>query len=154
MATVWRIGVEAALYPANDLSGMGAKRSGGRWNSAGVAVVYSSSCIALAWLETLAHLAAEGMPYDRYIVRIDIPDALWRARATLAPPGGWDAIPPGVTSRAAGDRWCAANDALLLAVPSVLIPEESNVLINPRHRDAGALAATTVRRMACDPRGL
>jgi len=71
----------------------------------------------------------------------------------LAPlPGGGDAIPAGVTARAAGDGWSASNTSALLLVPSVLVPDESNVLINPRHPDAVNIVAATVKRWRYDPR--
>lgn len=150
---VWRIAVEAPAYTANDLSGMGAKLTGGRWNSIGTPVLYCASSIALATLETVHYLRAGGLPFNRYLVRVDIPDALWRARQTLDPlPGGWDAIPAGATARAAGDAWIASNSAALLLVPSVLVPDGSNVLVNPRHPDAAGIVATTVKRWHYDPR--
>ena len=151
MAALWRIGLEAPGWPANDLSGKGAEASGGRWNSEGVAMLYTSSSIALAVLETLGHLSSGDVPFNRYIVRIDVPDALWDAREILDPPGGWDALPAGFTSRFAGDAWCAGRRSLLLVVPSAVLPEEYNVLVNPCHADARLLAATTMRRLAFDP---
>ena len=151
---VWRIGTEAPGYRANDLGGTGARLTGGRWNSAGVPMVYASASIALAMLETLVHLAAGDLPFNRFLVRIDIPDPLWHAREILAAPGGWDAIPAGITSRAAGDAWCAGHRSLLLAVPSVVVPEEHNVLVNPRHPDVRLLRADTLRRLTYDPRSL
>ena len=152
MTAIWRIATEARGYPANDISGTGARQTGGRWNSEGVPMVYASASIALAMLETLVHLGGGGLPFNRFLVRIDIPEALWNARRILEAPGGWDAIPAGITSRAAGDAWCAGARSLLLAVPSVVVPEEHNILINPRHADARLLSAATVRRLAYDPR--
>lgn len=150
--SLWRIGTEALQYGANDLSGNGARHTGGRWNSEGVPMIYASSSIALAMLETLVHVDGEGLPFNRFLVRIDLPDAAWHGREVLDPPGGWDAIPAGVTSRGTGNAWCAGLRSLLLAVPSVLVPEERNVLINPRHPDCRLLTATTLRRLAYDPR--
>ncbi|QGZ40226.1 RES domain-containing protein [Pseudoduganella flava] len=152
MTAVWRIGIESPGYRANDLSSMGARLTGGRWNSEGVPMVYASASIALAMLETLVHLGGGDLPFNRFLVRIDIPEAQWNARSILEAPGGWDAIPAGITSRTAGDMWCAGARSLLLAVPSVVVPEEHNILINPRHADARLLNATTVRRLAYDPR--
>ncbi|MES2265073.1 MAG: RES family NAD+ phosphorylase, partial [Pseudomonadota bacterium] len=78
---LWRIAVEAPAYPANDISGAGAKKSGGRWNSVGTAMVYCSQNIALATLETLSYLRTGSLPYNRFLVRIDIPDKVWDDRA-------------------------------------------------------------------------
>jgi RES domain-containing protein len=150
---VWRIAVEAPAYAANDLRGTGAKMTGGRWNTKGTPLVYCATNIALATLETVHYLRTGGLPYNRYLVRIDVPDAVWNARQILAPlPGGWDAIPAGLASRTAGDAWIRSGTSALLLVPSVIVPDEYNVLVNPFHPDAGALAATTIRRWLYDPR--
>lgn len=150
---VWRIAVEAPAYAANDLSGTGAKMTGGRWNSKGKPVVYCSTNIALATLETVHYLSSGGLPFNRYLVRIDIPDAVWAARLVLDPlPVGWDAIPAGLTARAAGDGWIGSGASALLLVPSVIVSDEYNVLINPQHSEAGAIVATSVKRWSYDPR--
>ncbi|USX24298.1 RES family NAD+ phosphorylase [Oxalobacteraceae bacterium OTU3CINTB1] len=152
---VWRIAVEAPTYAANDLSGTGAKTTGGRWNSKGTAVVYCAANIALATLETVHYLRGGSLPFNRYLVRIDIPDDVWAARHVLAPlPGGWDAVPVGMSARAAGDAWIAAGATALLQVPSVIVPDEYNILINPLHGDAAAVVATTLKRWIYDPRFL
>jgi RES domain-containing protein len=150
---VWRIAVEAPAYAANDLRGTGAKMTGGRWNTKGTPLVYCATNIALVTLETVHYLRTGGLPYNRYLVRIDVPDAVWNARQILAPlPGGWDAIPAGLASRTAGDAWIRSGTSALFLVPSVIVPDEYNVLVNPFHPDAGALAATTIRRWLYDPR--
>lgn len=151
--SVWRIAVEGPAYAANDLSGTGAKMTGGRWNSKGTPVVYCATNIALATLETVHYLSTGGMPFNRYLVRIDIPDVVWDARQVLAPlPVGWDAVPAGLTARTAGDGWIASGAAALLLVPSVIVPDEYNVLINPQHGSAASLTATSIRRWVYDPR--
>lgn len=151
--SVWRIAVEAPTYAANDLSGTGAKMTGGRWNSRGTSVVYCATNIALATLETVHYLRSGGLPFNRYLVRIDVPDAVWDARQVLDPlPGGWDAIPAGLTARTAGDAWIASGASALLLVPSVIVPDEYNVLINTQHNDATAIVAITLKRWIYDPR--
>lgn len=150
---VWRIAVETPTFAANDLSGTGAKLTGGRWNSKGTPLVYCSTNIALATLETVHYLRTGGLPFNRYLVRIDIPSAVWDARQAMSPlPGGWDAIPAGLSARAAGDAWAASLASALLLVPSVIVPDEYNVLINPNHPDAAKIVATTVKRWTYDPR--
>ena len=151
-AVVWRIAMEAPAYAANDLSGMGARLTGGRWNSKGTPVVYCAVNIALAALETVHYLKGRG-PFNRYLVRIEIPDEVWTTCQVLAPlPGGWDAVPAGLSSIAAGDAWIASGASALLSVPSVIVPDEDNVLINPQHPDTAAMTATTIKRWIYDPR--
>ncbi|WEF33320.1 RES family NAD+ phosphorylase [Pseudoduganella chitinolytica] len=149
---LWRIAAVTQDHAADDLSGQGAKATGGRWNARGTAVVYTSANIALASLETLAHLELQGLPLNRYLVRIDVPDDVDDARTILAVPPGWDAQPYGLPSVQAGTAWCRANATALLEVPSVLVPEEVNVLINPRHPDSARLRATVLRKWLADPR--
>lgn len=152
-ASLWRIAAETPMYPADDLSGNGALRSGGRWNSPGLNVVYCATSISLAVLESLRPRRFRGLPFNRFLVRIELPDRVWNARSTLCPlPGGWDAIPPGTASRHAGDQWLMAKPAALLEVPSVIVPEETIVLVNPAHVDAREIIATTTRRWIYDPR--
>ena len=149
----WRIAVETPAYSAHDLHGLGAKTTGGRWNSKGVPVVYCARTIALATLETVHYFGRESLPFNRYLVRIEIPDTVWDARQVLDPvPAGWDAIPAGLTSIAAGDAWIASRQSAVLLVPSVIVPDEYNVLINPAHAGSAAIAATTLRRWLYDPR--
>lgn len=150
---LWRIAVEAPSYTANDLGGAGAKMTGGRWNSVGTPLIYSATNISLATLETVLHLRSGGLPFNRFLVRIDVPDKVWAARVVLDPlPGGWDAVPSGMTSRATGDAWVASRNSALLLVPSVIVPDEYNVLINPQHPDVKSITATAVKRWICDPR--
>jgi RES domain-containing protein len=136
------------------LSGEGARRSGGRWNRVGTPLVYTSGSIALACLETLAHLAAGDLPLNRYLVKVEVPDALWKAAEIFDPKNhvGWDAIPTGRVSLDAGDAWAAARTSALLTVPSVIVPEERNILINPAHPDTTQLRAIKLRRWTYDPR--
>ena len=152
---VWRIAPDTADYGADDLSGIGAERTGGRWNRRGAALLYCSSTIALACLETLVHLAgAEPLPLNRYLVTIAIPPSLWRDRTVLAPSAhvGWDAVPPGGVSTGWGSDWADGGRSLLAQVASVVVPQEVNILINPRHRDARRLRTRKVRRWTYDPR--
>ncbi|MFT4243467.1 MAG: RES family NAD+ phosphorylase [Acidovorax sp.] len=155
MPCLWRIAADTPDYTANDLSGAGAEKTGGRWNRKGQPVVYAASSIALAALETIVHLGAGALPLNRYLVRIDVPEGVWNARATGFAPArhvGWDARPPGQVSLDYGDAWLQGLASALLELPSVIVPEESNVLINPRHPDARRLTATKLRLWQYDQR--
>lgn len=155
--SVWRIASDTRDYEADDLSGKGAEITGGRWNDKGTPVVYTSANRALAALETIVHLNAGGLPLNRYLIEITIPDAVWNAAEVLdaaSAPVGWDAEPASKTSSDFGTRWARSNASLLLRVPSVIVPEESNVLLNPRHPDFPQVTARKLRKWLYDPRAL
>jgi len=146
---LWRIASETREHGAADLSGAGAAAKPGRWNAVGEAVLYAAPTIAMAVLETVAHIDDAGLPQNRFVVRIDVPDKIWRARIALgvtALPVTWAAIPAGRTSVGLGSRWLWDGASALLEVPSVIVPEESVVVINPAHRDTARIKAAVVRR--------
>jgi RES domain-containing protein len=152
---LWRIGTDTPSYQADDLSGKGAESTGGRWNAKGVPVVYASHTRALACLETFVHFNAGGLPLNRYLVEIAVPDATWKAAvvqsaATLAI--GWDAEPPGMVSIDLGTAWLQAKTSALMIVPSAIVPEETNVLVNPLHPYSSGITAKKVRKWVYDPR--
>jgi RES domain-containing protein len=152
---VWRIATDAPAYAAEDLSGTGAKLTGGRWNARDVALVYAAESRALACLETLAHLNAGGLPLNRYLIEVSIPAAVWAKREehdVAALPVGWDARPASRTSIGFGTDWVRSRRSPLLVVPSVIVPEERNVLVNPQHPAAGGITARKLRRWSYDPR--
>ena len=153
--SVWRVASDTPQWTAEDMLGKGAAHKGARWNHPGEHVTYAATSISLAAWETRAHFGrGASLPWNRYLVRIDVPDKVWAAREILTrPPAvGWDAIPEGRVSRAAGSAWLVAARTALLAVPSVIINEEDNVLINPAHPDATKLTAKKVRRFIYDHR--
>lgn len=153
---LWRIATDTPTWTAEDMAGKGAAAKGARWNGVGEHAVYASTSIALAAWETRAHLgkAAARLPFNRFLVRIDVPNGVWAARERLPTPlpVGWNAIPEGMVSRSLGSAWLTATSAALLLVPSVIIEEEDNVIINPAHGDARHLNATKVRRFLYDHR--
>lgn len=152
---LWRIATDTKQYAAEDMAGIGAKISGGRWNDVGVALVYSSESRALACLETVVHLNAGGLPFNRYLVEIEVPDDVWAAAETVVTselPVGWDAEPAGLESVRFGSTWVASCKSALLLAPSVIVPEERNALINPAHPDAARITARKVRKWLYDPR--
>lgn len=148
-ATVWRIAAETRTYGANDLSGTGSSLDPGRWNKEGQKVVYAAQTISLAVLETVAHVDTNGLPQNRFLVAISIPAAAWRKRQQLSPadlPPQWSALPAGQASIEIGDKWYVAGTTAILEVPSVIVPEERIVVINPEHGDVrGKLKANVIR---------
>lgn len=153
--SLWRIAKHTKDYRAEDLSGGGAASTGGRWNSKGNHVVYAASSIALAALETLAHLGDGINCRNRFLIEILVPETVWHKRdwvdvASL--PKTWLAEPPGIDTMRWGDGWLAGETAALVVVPSVIIHEEVNVLINPAHADARKITASVARQFVFDPR--
>ena len=129
--------------------------TGGRWNRRGTPLLYTSTSRALACLETFAHLnAGANLPLNRYLVEIAIPGKAWQERAQFRATDfiGWDAEPAGKVSLDWGMEWARGLTTLIADVPSVIIAEESNVLINPAHPDAAAVACAKIRKWLFDPR--
>lgn len=150
---IWRIAADTPDYEAHDLSGMGAEKTGGRWNRKGTPMVYASRSRSLACLETVVHLGAGApLPLNRFLVKIHVPIASWTARVVFKPANhvGWDAEPAGKVSLDWGAAWSLGRSSLVAEVPSIIVPEEANFLINPAHPDAHKLKATKVRRWTYD----
>ena len=146
---LWRIAAETRDYPANDLTGRGAAKNPGRWNDSGEPVVYCALTIAMAVLETAAHIDDAGLPLNRFVVRIDVPDAVWAQHEERAPeqlPVAWSAIPAGRASVKTGSAWLSSRSAAVILLPSVIVPEERITLINPRHDAAPRISAEVTRR--------
>ena len=102
----------------------------------------------------MVHLAVGDLPLNRYLVYVEVPDELWSAAIIFNPRDhvGWDAIPAGMVSLDAGDSWAKAMTSALMLAPSVIVPEEVNILINPAHRGTGQIRANKVRRWTYDAR--
>ena len=145
---LWRIAAETRKYLATDLSGGGAANSPGRWNDDKEPVVYSAPAIAMAVLETAAHVDDSGLPLNRYLVEIDVPDDVWAKREEIdiaKLPPAWAAIPAGRASVKVGSNWLSSLTSPILMVPSVIVPEEWVSLINPKHSQASRITAKVVR---------
>lgn len=153
---VWRIATDTPDYTADDLSGTGAKLTGGRWNRIGTPMLYCAENVALACLETFVHLNSGGLPLNRYLVQVAIPDTLWQAATRpdilSRVHVGWDAMPHGKVSLDIGEQWATSHASALMIVPSAIVPEECNILINPQHPDAAKITATKLRKWLYDPR--
>jgi RES domain-containing protein len=145
---LWRIAAETREYAADDVSGAGAARHPGRWNDHGEPVIYCALTIAMAVLETVARIDDAGLPLNRFLVEIQVPRDVWSTRersvAKKLPPA-WAAIPAGRASVELGSQWLASLRSPILILPSVIVPEESIALINPRHRAASEITAKTAR---------
>jgi RES domain-containing protein len=155
---VHRLGRETAKYTAVDISGAGAAASGGRWNEKSLPVLYTSMTRALACLESLVHLtestATPVLPLDRYLLDIAFPEENWLTATHFVAKDhpGWDALPESVTALTWGSNWLRSRSSLIAVVPSVIVPDELNVLINPLHPDFAGVKRVDARKWHFDPR--
>ena len=134
--------------------GEGARREGGRWNPPGLPIVYTSGTLSLAALELLAHLTHDmELPEDLVAVAAELPDSLGITRVALPRlPSGWRRSPAPSALADIGSRWASEATTSVLAVPSAIIPEETNYLLNPRHPEFARIRVRRPRRFVFDPR--
>jgi RES domain-containing protein len=119
---------------AADLSGRGAELAGGRWNSKGTPMIYAAESRALCVAELAMHLPLGLVPQDYSFVSFTIPDnipVLQLSKKQL--PTNWNEYPHPNETQEIGDRFIRENKFLVMRVPSVVVYEEYNYLINPRH---------------------
>jgi RES domain-containing protein len=131
---IWRIC--RAPYVAEAFSGEGARRFGGRWNSRGVPMVYSSTSLALAAMELFVHLEPGLAPGDLVYLSAILPEGEPARTVDQAelPPEWWDDDTTAeAPARKLGDAWIRERSSLAIMVPSVPIRVEWNVLLNPAH---------------------
>ena len=134
------------------LQGIGAARAPGRWNSAGVHVGYTAGSASLALLEMLVHVNLSDVPADRLLLSYEVPDDGIHLLPKARWPAGWDAFPYSAAVRRTGDRFIADGKHLALQVPSAIVRNESNVLINPRHPRFAEIVLADQAALAPDPR--
>ena len=131
--------IERHKYLKDALSGIGASLSeGARWNSFGTKLVYTAESRALAMLEVTVHLdLTSELPNDRLFVEIEIPDELAIVSLNKSQlPKNWNSKPPIHFSQIVGDNFVKMQQFPVLKVPSAIVEEEFNYLINPDHHDA------------------
>ncbi len=121
-------------------SGEGARLYGGRWNSPGVAVVYTAQSLSLAQLELLVHLEAEAVLWGhwRYFAVDVAPRTIMACESWIDLPPDWAAWPAPAATQAIGDRWIAESVSVALSVPSAVTPGEYNLLLNQAHPEYAA----------------
>ena len=135
----WRL----CRAPYADLNGEGARRFGGRWNAPGRAVVYAAADPALCVLDVCVHLDVPPglLPDDYVLLRLELPDDSVETLSELpADPGGF------------GDAWLAEGRSAVLRVPSAIVAESANLLLNVAHPHAVRARVVSTRRFAFDAR--
>jgi RES domain-containing protein len=129
---LWRIARE--IHIDTPLEGVGGLIVSGRWHRRGQPILYASATAAMAALEVLVHVEPLQAPDDLRLLRLDLPDDL--AIETLDPallPEDWRSVPAQESAQSIGSDWLQRRSSVALKVPSVIVPVESNVLLNPRH---------------------
>ncbi|PZX10092.1 RES domain-containing protein [Breznakibacter xylanolyticus] len=138
---------EREKYLNTTLKGIGsALTKGYRWNSLHTYLVYTAESRSLAMLEVSVHLdLSEDLPNDRYFVEIDIPDELIMLELRIEDlPKHWDSKPPILATQFIGDDFVNGKNSVVLKVPSSIVPQEYNYLINPNHPDAAKINVISI----------
>ncbi|MEX0781109.1 MAG: RES family NAD+ phosphorylase [Dehalococcoidia bacterium] len=152
MINAWRL--TAAHWAATAFTGDGARRAGGRWNSKGRSVVYTSQSQALALLEQVVHFEPDTAPRPFVIIAVGLPDDLVESVSLSSLPRFWretgsDAL---AATRSLGDQWLMDRRSAALSVPSAIVPAERNFLLNPEHVDFPSLLLDQAASFDLDPR--
>ena len=150
MITAWRI--VKARHAATAFDGEGARLWGGRWNSPGSSLIYTAESAALAALEMLVHLG-KGAILPAFVLiscsfREAIVSHLDRARLSA----NWRSYPAPPKLQLIGNEWLINGKSAVLDVPNVMIPTESNYLLNPTHRDFGSIRVSDPKPFEFDLR--
>jgi len=149
--TAWRI--TQTKYATNAFSGLGAWLEGARWNPKGTYMVYATGSVSLAAFVVLVNLHRSDKLFDLYVpnsIEFDSKQVLVLEENELPP--DWNSYPPGEATQKIGEKWLKSNRSVVLRVPSVVIPEGHNYLINPMHKDFKTLIIGTARRFVFDRR--
>ncbi len=150
MIRAWRI--THKRHADRAFTGEGAYLYGGRWNPPGYRVIYVSASIALATLEILVQGVPPTQFTDFVYIPVDLPDRMISDLPSDMLPSDWRKDPIPESTRRFGRKWIHAQKFLVLRVPSAVVPEEFNFLINPLHADFTQLKIGTPRSYAIDER--
>lgn len=143
----------ARKHEAVAFSGEGARLYGGRWNSVGVAVVYTATTLSLALLEMMVNASSPKIPPDMVYVPVDIPEKAHLEVLDVATlPRNWFASPAPSQCQRAGDAWVHEGRTVGLVVPSSVARIENNVLLNPAHASFARLIRGSAEPLAIDAR--
>ena len=136
----------------DDLSGAGAKQYGGRWNDKGTALVYFAGSRAMAVMEVLVHLRPENLDSEYILAVFEVPDDKVKLIETNDLPIDWKVEPAIEKIKEVGNSFVKENEYLLIMVPSVIVEEEFNFLMNPNHFDAKKIKLISKRSFKFDVR--
>lgn len=148
---IWRLTTKR--HAASAFDGEGARRHGGRFNDAGSAVVYCAATLSLAALEVLVHIDPTHAPAAWVAIPATIPDDL--TIRDLKPeelPSNWRSYPAPEGIRTFCTSWLQARKSAVLSVPSAIVPDERNYLLDPSHPDMGRIEIGEPLPFTFDPR--
>jgi RES domain-containing protein len=138
---------------AKDLSGTGAKLNGGRWNSKGRAALYAAENISLAKLEVAVHLDFDIIPDSYCLIEIELPDHLKIKIVEVDElPENWNAIPYLQSTQKLGDSILDQNEVVAFKIPSAVIPQEFNYILNPNHAVFKTIKISNIESFSFDQR--
>ena len=120
---------------AMDLSGKGAENCGGRWNSKGTAMLYTSGSRALAVTEIAVHTPLGNLPTDYHLITLEVPEISIFEIEIQKLSAGWTTFPYSRSTQLLGDQFITVNKFLILKAPSAVVPGDYNYLLNPIHED-------------------
>ncbi len=134
-----------------DLTGSGSARYSGRWHNKGTYVLYTAATPSLALLESVVHISR--IVIAAYcMVCLNIPEDKITAFLPGDLPGDWYGHPPADHLKTIGDKFISNNKFLGLKLPSAIMPEESNILLNPNHADFSQVRILYERTIPIDER--
>lgn len=138
---------------ASDLSGRGAEIHGGRWNTPGYPVVYTSTTASLALLESLAWTSMSSLLSAGFVMMvIQCPETCLHELKVYELPAGWNHIDAYGVTQKIGDAWINSKNTLLLRIPSAILSMEANMLINPKHTLMSQVVIEELFDIEFDPR--
>ena len=143
-----------ARFAATAFDGEGARQFGGRWNNKGTGMIYLAQSLSLAALELLVHLDSRQVLEERYrCVLVEFPKEICvKVTDLFRLPKNWATDPAPNATKRMGDLWVKERKSAIMAVPSALIPKESNYLFNPAHSDFHIIIIGKAQRFHFDPR--
>jgi RES domain-containing protein len=135
----------------DSLTGTGAATFGGRWNSKGVRIFYTAATPSLALLESVVHIS--NIPVDNYcMATIEIPEDKIIEIKLIDLPDNWFVNPAPDRLKSIGDKFIKDNIFLALKLPSAIMMEDFNFLLNPNHADFGKIKSISTRTIPIDER--
>ena len=135
----------------DDLSGTGAALYGGRWNSKGIYILYTAATASLALLETIVHTST--IPKEGFcLLELDIPENKILEVNEKQLPSNWKSFPSPSSLKKIGDAFIKKGEFLVLQLPSVIVNEEFNYLLNPEHPDFKKIIINKKKKISLDER--